>query len=609
MFNMPYWYCEKLWTHLISLGIALIIGCVLATQSLASNVSITWDPSPGTDVAGYVIEYGVQSGNYGYEIDVGNVTEFTLTSLNDGITYYIAVRAYNGVNQFSVYSNEVMFNGSSDFGSDVFSISPFEMSLVRVDSEEIYGEDGRGENAIDGDPSSIWHTEYYNAKSAHPHEIVIDLGYDRQVCGFSYLPRQDGSYNGGIALYEFYASTDDQKWGNPVAAGVFPRTSYKQEVAFDARHARYVRLVALSEVAGNIWTSAAEIEVMEQMGVYVNETPQAVIEADLTSGHAPLTVTFDAGASSDSDGYVVEHRWDFGDGGSGTGVMISHDLMTPGTYPVTLTVVDNEGATAQAQLAITVNDTMVEFTGIPYWEMSLVRVDSEEIYGEDGRGENAIDGDPSSIWHTRWYHANIAHPHEIVIDLGYDRQVCGFSYLPRQDGSYNGGIALYEFYASTDDQNWGNPVAAGVFPCSTDKQEVAFDARHARYVRLVALSEVTGNIWTSAAEIEVMEQTGGCVNETPEAVIEADLTSGLAPLTVTFDAGGSSDSDGYVVEYRWNFGDGGSGTGVTISHNFMTSGTYPVTLTVVDNQGATSQAQLAITVNDTPVKVRPPRHR
>ncbi|RPI54133.1 MAG: hypothetical protein EHM49_03540, partial [Deltaproteobacteria bacterium] len=235
MFNMPCCYCEKLWIHLLSLGITLIIGCALATQSLASNVSITWDPSPGPDVAGYVIEYGVQSGKYEYEVDVGSVTEFTLTSLNDGITYYIAVRAYNGVNQFSDYSNEVMFNGSSDFGADVYSIPHIEMSLVGVDSEEIYGEDGRGENAIDGDPSSIWHTEWYHSDPVHPHEIVIDLGYDRQVCGFSYLPRQDGGYNGGIASYEFYVSTDDQNWGNPVAAGVFPCSTDKQEVAFDAR--------------------------------------------------------------------------------------------------------------------------------------------------------------------------------------------------------------------------------------------------------------------------------------------------------------------------------------------------------------------------------------
>ena len=146
---------------------------------------------------------------------------------------------------------------------DVFPIPPSEMSLVRVDSEETSGEDGQGENAIDGDPSSFWHTEWFYVDPVHPHEIVIDLGSNRQVCGFNYLPRQDGSYNGGIAAYDFYVSTDDQNWGNPVATGVFPRTRDKQEVAFDAKLARYVRLVALSEVAGNAWTSAAELVVME----------------------------------------------------------------------------------------------------------------------------------------------------------------------------------------------------------------------------------------------------------------------------------------------------------------------------------------------------------
>ena len=266
MYDRSCWYCNRLRTHLISLGVTLIIGWAFAAQGLAYNVSITWDPSPGPDIAGYVINYGIQSGNYEYEIDVGNVTEFGLESLNDGITYYIAVRAYNWAGEFSDYSNEVVlngFNGSSDPVADAFPIPSFEMSLVRVDSEELHGEDGQGENAIDGDPSTFWHTEWYYADPVHPHEIVIDLGYERQVCGFSYLPRQDGCYNGGIAAYELYVSTDDHNWGNPVATGVFPSTRDKQEVSFNARLARYVRLVALSEVAGHAWTSAAEIEVME----------------------------------------------------------------------------------------------------------------------------------------------------------------------------------------------------------------------------------------------------------------------------------------------------------------------------------------------------------
>jgi hypothetical protein len=340
----------------------IVIGlyCGVVSESSAATAVVTWSPS--SDVDGYIVYYGTQPRQYEYEKDCGDVTECELFFLDDQTTYYIAVRAYNWVGQFSDYSNEAVFIGSSDLGADVYFIPHIEMSLVRVDSEEIYGEDGRGENAIDGNPSTFWHTEWYYADPVYPHEIVIDLGNYRQVCGFSYLPRQDGCYNGGIAAYEFYVSTDGYSWGNPVATGVFPHTSQKQEVAFDARVALYVRLVALSEAAGQAWTSAAEIDVMEQVGEHLNlnKAPEAVIKADLTSGFAPLTVTFNANSSSDSDGYVVEYRWNFGDGESETGgATISHDFMTSGTYSVTLTVVDNEGATAQAQVAITVNDTTV----------------------------------------------------------------------------------------------------------------------------------------------------------------------------------------------------------------------------------------------------------
>lgn len=85
----------------------------------------------------------------------------------------------------------------------------------------------------------------------------------------------------------------------------------------------------------------------------------------------------------------------------------------------------------------------------------------------------------------------------------------------------------------------------------------------------------------------------------PTARIVATPTSGAAPLTVSFDGSSSSDTDGSITSYAWNFGDGTTGSGAQISHPYSTSGTYRATLTVTDNSGLTSSTQTTITVSST----------
>jgi len=68
---------------------------------------LAWDPNTEPDVAGYWIYYGTASRSYTYSIDVGNVTTYTLQGLTQGVTYYIALTAYDSANNESDYSNEV----------------------------------------------------------------------------------------------------------------------------------------------------------------------------------------------------------------------------------------------------------------------------------------------------------------------------------------------------------------------------------------------------------------------------------------------------------------------------------------------------------------------
>jgi hypothetical protein len=142
----------------------------------------------------------------------------------------------------------------------------------------------------------------------------------------------------------------------------------------------------------------------------------------------------------------------------------------------------------------------------PTRPVAVTYVDSEETAGEDGAGENPIDGDPDTIWHTEWSAADPPHPHEIQLDLGRETSVCGFRYLPRQVGT-NGTVADYEIYLSRDGASWGDPVAAGTFPAGSQEKWVPFAETTARYVRFVALSEINGNPWTTAAELSVDART------------------------------------------------------------------------------------------------------
>lgn len=92
----------------------------------------------------------------------------------------------------------------------------------------------------------------------------------------------------------------------------------------------------------------------------------------------------------------------------------------------------------------------------------------------------------------------------------------------------------------------------------------------------------------------------GCFlfNSSPTASFNPIPSSGDAPLDVLLDASSSQDSDGEIVDYQWDFGDGNTGSGSAPTHVFQSTGTYTVDLTVADNDGATDSTSETITVTD-----------
>jgi hypothetical protein len=136
---------------------------------------------------------------------------------------------------------------------------------VQVDSFESQksqnGTDYRGDYAIDNSPALMWHTQFAAATPPHPHTLDVNMQRVVTVSGIRYLPRQD-SDSGRIIQYEVLTSLDGRAWGVPAATGTWANTPSAQTVTFTPRSAQYLRLRALSAVAGVPYACVLELDVL-----------------------------------------------------------------------------------------------------------------------------------------------------------------------------------------------------------------------------------------------------------------------------------------------------------------------------------------------------------
>lgn len=86
----------------------LTIGFLLFSRlASAGSLIATWAPNSEDDLAGYIVSYGTESGNYSEEVDVKNTNTFVATNLLDGQEYFFVVKAYDYSGNVSAASTEV----------------------------------------------------------------------------------------------------------------------------------------------------------------------------------------------------------------------------------------------------------------------------------------------------------------------------------------------------------------------------------------------------------------------------------------------------------------------------------------------------------------------
>lgn len=90
---------------------------------------------------------------------------------------------------------------------------------------------------------------------------------------------------------------------------------------------------------------------------------------------------------------------------------------------------------------------------------------------------------------------------------------------------------------------------------------------------------------------------GGAPTNLPPAANAGPDQTGVVNSSLGFDGSTSSDLDGTIVSYAWDFGDGYSASGAIVSHTYSAAGSYTVSLTVIDDDGATGTDTANVTIN------------
>jgi PKD repeat protein len=273
----------------------------------------------------------------------------------------------------------------------------------------------------------------------------------------------------------------------------------------------------------------------DEVQIHINNPPKAVPGKNVLTCDGVLT--FDGSASVDADGQPLTHEWDFGDGTSAFGRVVSHVFAEGGVYPVTLTVDDGTGlsnARHTASLVTTINRPPIASPGAD------TTVCAGEVALFDGSGSTDPDG-------------------------GALRYLWDFG-----DGTRSDLMNPTQIYKQ-----------GGVYTATLLVQDD---------------SGLTCNADTARTTVRVAES--------PAAQAGSDMTV-CANSRVRFDGTASTDPDGVVNRFHWDFGDETAGGGPTPEHIFTEPGSYRVLLTVtgdlVGSCDNTDTDELLVQVRPSPV--------
>ena len=363
----------------------------------------------------------------------------------------------------------------------------------------------------------------------------------------------------------------------------------------------------------------------------MNRPPIASFTFSPTNPDTVTSIKFDASGSHDPDGVITRYLWDFGDGTSETGILVRHTYSRPGQYRVTLTVIDNQNTSDNTYEMVEVKEAnqlpIADFTFSPANPdtSTSVRFDASSSHDPDGIiSHYAWDFGDGTLAVGILAHHTYTHPGKYratltVIDNGGLTDNT-YKWITIRE-SNQPPIAQFTTYTlgSTGERKVGAQLLLGAqvwFDASISsdpdgtitKYEWDWDSDGSYDVS--SKDPVIGHIFTQPGihevTLRVTDDKGATakvtktitvgVNKPPIAAFTMSDSHTVITWTVTFDASNSSDPDGSIVKYEWEFGDETTGKGNVVTHAFSTPGTYTVKLTVTDNDGASASIEKVVKV-------------
>lgn len=376
------------------------------------------------------------------------------------------------------------------------------------------------------------------------------------------------------------------------------------------------------------------------------QPPTADFEFEPPSPRTGEAVTFDGSLSFDFDGEIVSYAWDFDDDGEidVTGPIVDHVFASPGSYEVSLTVQDdgkNEdtltrtvevGDAGDAVRDAAVKPPIADFTFAPEPPVvgEPVQFDGTASSDPDGSivsyawdfdGDGEVDTTGGQVQQT------FSAPGTVTVSLTVADDEGNRDTLERTldvEEASDAGSPVATFQVSPREPTAGEPLqfngtsslglsghivefawdfdGDGAIDSTLPIAEHRFDAAGTYPVSLT-VTDNEGNTDTVEVQVDVAVPADGGDDRgsfQPPVADFAYMPTSPAPGELTlFNATFSSDFDGQVVRYAWDIDNDGETdlTGAIIEHSFPEEGSYPVSLTITDDDGNSDTLTLTVVVD------------